>query len=562
MSFSIISNTLKNNTYLNKNIQNCSFQLNKLGNLNQYLSFNKVVLINNSSRNLHLNTSNLLLSPQNSIISSLSQLHNQKKCNSFSNSSRNYLFSQEFITRKFYSTLNDDDKEENDQNINSNDNDTYINNDATRSKFNNAENSFYKENASGSVDNKNNDTFSTFNTNGNNTIKNEKNNEENDNKKERNKFQNDEVSKFYNKIRDNIVEKLNKIPSTLDKTSSFNFDRENLEKLSSASPYLLWTSFILASSISACLFKQLTGSSIISHVIMIGIDFPAIVNASHLYNQGGKMIAKELGAEQCPSTSELCGIVEEVAKQIKLNNIPDVYIHESEEINALTAGIKDDNSIILITKGLLNNLKPEEIRAIIAHMLYHKKANFTSLGTHLTAMVSGFYAPYNIGRYIRNYLIECKKKKENSLLLDIAMGLNSIFIFMTKLLNCFCYISQSAFVRFRERTSLPKELMTDAWKSAIRKLYNQPASVMNEQSLINSNPAFTHLFLCDGKGEGWNKAASMAGNFDKDIQNGKLWTKKNVRTVTEYFSIFPSLKKRIEWTADEVIEENKNEEIQ
>ncbi|ORY63698.1 hypothetical protein LY90DRAFT_668175 [Neocallimastix californiae] len=471
-------------------------------NLNQYLSFNKVVLINNSSRNLHLNTSNLLLSPQNSIISSLSQLHNQKKCNSFSNSSRNYLFSQEFITRKFYSTLNDDDKEENDQNINSNDNDTYINNDATRSKFNNAENSFYKENASGSVDNKNNDTFSTFNTN------------------------------------------------------------ENLEKLSSASPYLLWTSFILASSISACLFKQLTGSSIISHVIMIGIDFPAIVNASHLYNQGGKMIAKELGAEQCPSTSELCGIVEEVAKQIKLNNIPDVYIHESEEINALTAGIKDDNSIILITKGLLNNLKPEEIRAIIAHMLYHKKANFTSLGTHLTAMVSGFYAPYNIGRYIRNYLIECKKKKENSLLLDIAMGLNSIFIFMTKLLNCFCYISQSAFVRFRERTSLPKELMTDAWKSAIRKLYNQPASVMNEQSLINSNPAFTHLFLCDGKGEGWNKAASMAGNFDKDIQNGKLWTKKNVRTVTEYFSIFPSLKKRIEWTADEVIEENKNEEIQ
>jgi len=555
MSFSIISNTLKNNTYLNKNIQNCSFQLNKLGNLNQYSNLNKVVLINNSTRNLHLNTSNLLLLPQNNIISSLSQLQKQKRCNSLLNSSRNYLFSQEFMTRKFYSTLNDDDKEENEQNINSDN--SYTNNDTTRSNFNNAENSFYKENASGSVSNKNNDTFGTSNNNDN--IKNEKSNEENDKKKESNKFQKDEVSEFYNKIKDNIVEKLNKIPSTLDRTSSFKFDRENLEKLSTASPYLLWTSFILASSMSACLFRQLTGSSIISHIIMVGIDFPAIVNASHLYNQGGKMIAKELGAEQCPSTSELCGIVEEVSKQIKLNNIPDVYIHESEEINALTAGIKDDNSVILITKGLLNNLKPEEIRAIIAHMLYHKKANFTSLGTHLTAMVSGFYAPYNFGRYIRNYLIECKRKKENSLLLDIAMGVNSIFIFMTKLLNCFCYISQSAFVRLREKTSLPKELMTDAWKSAIRKLYNQPASIMNEKSLINSNPAFTHLFLCDGKGEGWNKAASMAGNFDKDIQNGKIWTKKNVRTVTEYFSIFPSLKKRIEWT-DEVVEEEKKEE--
>jgi len=310
---------------------------------------------------------------------------------------------------------------------------------------------------------------------------------------------------------------------------------------------------------SACIFRQLTGSSIISHAVMIGIDFPAVVNVSHLYNQGGKMIVKELGAEQCPSTSELFGIVEEIAKQIKLENVPDVYIHQSDEINALTAGIKDDNSVILITKGLLNNLKPEEIRAIISHMLYHKKANFTSLGTHLTAMISGFYAPYNFGRYIRNYLIECKRKKDNSLLLDIAIGLNSIFIFMTKILNGFCYISQSAFVRFRERSSLPKELMTDAWKSSIRKLYNQPASVMNEKSLINLNPAFTHLFLCDGKGEGWNKAASMAGNFDKDIQNGKIWTKKNVRTVTEYFSIFPSLKKRIEW-ANETIENKENKE--
>jgi len=399
---------------------------------------------------------------------------------------------------------------------------------------------------------------SPSNNNHNNNNNNNNNNLENEKKEENNGIPKDEVKDFYNKLRDTIVDKLNRIPSTLERASSFKFERENMEKLSAASPYLLWTSFILASSLGAFVFKQITGSSIISNAVKIGIDFPAIVNVSHLYNQGGKMIVKELGAEKCPATSELCEIVEAVSKEICLDNIPDVYIHPSEEINALTAGIKNDNSVILITKGLLNNLKPEEIRAIIAHMLYHKKANFTSLGTHLTAMVSGFYAPYNFGRYIRNYLIECKKKKSNSLLLDIAMGINSIFIFLTKLLNGFCYLSQSAFVRFRERQSLPKELMTDAWKSAIRKLYNQPESVMKE-SLINFNPAFSHLFLCDGKGEGWNKAANMAGTFDKDIQNGKIWSKKNVRTVTEYFSIFPSLKKRIEW-AEPVEEPEEKEE--
>lgn len=355
MSFSIINNSLKNNTYFNKNINKCSYNLNKLNNF-QYTNFNKVVLINNSKRNLHLNTSNLLFSSQNSVKSSLSKFKQQQTFNSISNDNKNYLFSQEFINRKFYSTFDEfekDEKDEKDQKVDFNE--------ATKTPFDKVENSFDKEKVSSSVNNKFTDSFTSNNND--DEIKNNNKKEESEKKKEIDyEAQKEEVRELYNKIRDSIVDKLNKIPSTLDKASTFKFDRENLEKLSSASPYLLWTSFILASSMSACLFRQLTGSSIISHAVMIGIDFPAIVNVSHLYNQGGKMIAKELGAEQCPSTSELCGIVEEVAKQIKLENVPDVYIHQSEEINALTAGIKDDNSVILITKGLLNNLKPEEIK--------------------------------------------------------------------------------------------------------------------------------------------------------------------------------------------------------
>ncbi|OUM65199.1 hypothetical protein PIROE2DRAFT_7831 [Piromyces sp. E2] len=541
MNYSFINNSLRK-SYLNKNIQKYSLPLTKLNGLNKYSTINKVVLINNSTRNLNLNTSNILLSPPSKIISSLTEL---KQSNSLLNTKNNYLFNQEFNCRKFYSTFSDNDEEDKDQPSDK----TFSTDFSNNSTFNKADNGFNKESVSNSMNN------CSGNVNNKNNSENKINNNNENEKKEENKdVSKDEVKEFYNKLRDTIVDKLNRIPSTLEKASTFKFERENMEKLSAASPYLLWTSFILASSLSAYVFRQITGSVILSNAIMIGIDFPAIVNVSHLYNQGGKMIVKELGAEKCPATSELCEVVEAVSKEINLDNVPDVYIHPSEEINALTAGIKDDNSVILITKGLLNNLKPEEIRAIIAHMLYHKKANFTSLGTHLTAMVSGFYAPYNFGRYIRNYLIECKKKKSNSLLLDIAMGVNSIFIFLTKLLNGFCYLSQSAFVRFRERQSLPKELMTDSWKSAIRKLYNQPESVMKE-SLISFNPAFSHLFLCDGKGEGWNKAANMAGTFDKDIQNGKIWSKKNVRTVTEYFSIFPSLKKRIEWSETEKTEE-------
>jgi len=347
MSFSIINNSFKK-SYLTKNIQNCSLQFNKLNGLNNHLILNRVVLTNNSTRNLNLNTSNLLHSPPTPIISSLAEL---KQYNSVSFNKNNYLFHQEFINRKFYSTFDDfDDKEDKDQKSDSD-------NTFSTNSFNDS--TIDKENNNASLNNKNDDIY-YINNNNNNEINNEtKKNEKKEDKREINK---DEIKEFYSKIRDNIVDKLNKIPSTLDKASTFKFDRENLEKLSSASPYLLWTSFILASSMSAYVFKQLTGSSIISHAVMIGIDFPAVVNVSHLYNQGGKMIAKELSAEQCPSTSELYEVVENVSREIGLNHTPDVYIHPSEEINALTAGIKNDNSIILLTKGLLNNLKPGEIR--------------------------------------------------------------------------------------------------------------------------------------------------------------------------------------------------------
>jgi len=299
-----------------------------------------------------LNTSNLLLSPPSKILSSLAEI---KQSNSLLKTKNNYLFSQEILNRRFYSTFND--TNDNDDRDQPSDADKAFSTDfSNNSAFDKADNDFNKESVSSSMNNSSSNVSNNYNDN--NNI----NNNDNEKKEENNETPKDEVREFYNKLRDTIVDKLNRIPSTLERASSFKIERENMEKLSAASPYLLWTSFILASSLGAYVFKQITGSVIISNLVKIGIDFPAIVNVSHLYNQGGKMIAKELGAEKCPATSELCEVVEAVSKEINLDSVPDVYIHPSEEINALTAGIKNDGSVILITKGLLNNLKPEEIR--------------------------------------------------------------------------------------------------------------------------------------------------------------------------------------------------------
>ena len=70
---------------------------------------------------------------------------------------------------------------------------------------------------------------------------------------------------------------------------------------------------------------------------------------------------------------QVLNIVEELKISSRLRFMPDVYIIEENYMNAFASGWKEDNSIVAITRGLLNKLNRAEIEAVMAHEMAHIK---------------------------------------------------------------------------------------------------------------------------------------------------------------------------------------------
>jgi len=66
-------------------------------------------------------------------------------------------------------------------------------------------------------------------------------------------------------------------------------------------------------------------------------------------------------------------IIEELKISSRLRFMPDVYIIEENYMNAFASGWKEDNSMVAITRGLLNKLNRGEVEAVLAHEIAHVK---------------------------------------------------------------------------------------------------------------------------------------------------------------------------------------------
>jgi len=74
-----------------------------------------------------------------------------------------------------------------------------------------------------------------------------------------------------------------------------------------------------------------------------------------------------------PEEVQVLNIVEELKISSRLRFMPDVYIIEEEYMNAFASGWKEENSMVAITRGLLNKLNRAEIEAVLAHEMAHIK---------------------------------------------------------------------------------------------------------------------------------------------------------------------------------------------
>lgn len=91
------------------------------------------------------------------------------------------------------------------------------------------------------------------------------------------------------------------------------------------------------------------------------------------------------------------GSVQEIAQRLHIT-MPEVWIYDSPDPNAFATGPSKNNSMVAVSTGLLQNLKEDEVRAVLAHEMGHVYNGDMFTTTVLSGLMNTFVY------YISNFL--------------------------------------------------------------------------------------------------------------------------------------------------------------
>lgn len=126
-------------------------------------------------------------------------------------------------------------------------------------------------------------------------------------------------------------------------------------------------------------FSQITSGETIPYftIIMVAIALTIVAVTIKFGNKlmlsGTKNILLNNKENLKLEEQQVLNIVESLKISSRLEFMPDVYIIEEPYMNAFASGWKENNSMVAITRGLLNKLNRAEIEAVMAHEMAHIK---------------------------------------------------------------------------------------------------------------------------------------------------------------------------------------------
>ena len=91
------------------------------------------------------------------------------------------------------------------------------------------------------------------------------------------------------------------------------------------------------------------------------------------------------------------GSVQEIAQRLHIT-MPEVWIYDSPDPNAFATGPSKNNSMVAVSTGLLQNLREEEVKAVLAHEMGHVYNGDMFTTTVLSGLMNTFVY------YISNFL--------------------------------------------------------------------------------------------------------------------------------------------------------------
>jgi len=228
--------------------------------------------------------------------------------------------------------------------------------------------------------------------------------------------------------------------------------------------------------------------------------------------QGGELIAKQLGGRVIERNTldlaerRLLNVVDEISIAAGIP-APVAFVLSGEaSLNAFAAGLSTQDSVIGVTRGLLETMSREELQGVIAHEISHIVNGDSRLNLKLIGVLFGIYAIVLMGREMmlmgrsakRYEELYAKRYKELYVTLTdqtttfifigfVVCVIGSVGLFFGRLIQSAVsrereYLADAAAVQFTRNP--------DGLVSALKKLQASGSRIRHPQALVAS-----HLFF-------------------------------------------------------------------
>ncbi len=183
------------------------------------------------------------------------------------------------------------------------------------------------------------------------------------------------------------------------------------------------TFLLLAANILIMVTLSISAPIIINVVLpMFGIDVRGSVDLSSLVwamilGFGGAFISLAFSKQMarmmldCQQITQprshaeqvIYGSVQDIANRLNIT-MPEVWVYNSPDPNAFATGPSKNNSMVAVSTGLLENLKEEEVKAVLAHEMGHVYNGDMFATTVLAGLMNTFV--YFISMWVRRFFAQ------------------------------------------------------------------------------------------------------------------------------------------------------------
>src|SRR4030043_570041 len=196
--------------------------------------------------------------------------------------------------------------------------------------------------------------------------------------------------------------------------------------------------------------------------------------------------------------------------------MPKIYVIEESGMNAFTTGRNPSNSVLVLTRGIINNLNDEELKGVVAHELSHVKNYDILLGTIIVILVGMVTIISNI--MFRSFIFGGGRRSSSSR--NSGGGILSLIFLAIGLLLIILSPLIATFIRFA--ISRQREYLADSNGALITRYPAGLPSALRKigaySEVSTANNATAHMFISNPFGKNTKVMFSSLFNTHPPIE--------------------------------------------